>query len=380
MKMFTRKCGITVLAYLLFAFSMINITYASENYQETVENTVPKSPVEEKFDYEKINYSLNYLGYDCNDEIYCTDFIEECSEDGFNTKVSVLYTENEMIGEYVKSCDEETMELRSCFLVENNEAVFEALTGGNGGCVEVSVEDGTVELTVNEEENSEQEQLGSEIFETTEYQVQINTPTLPKHYLMTYSDAEMMIRLNAGSEGALLNVKNVENDNVNGKGICWAASGASIVNYFNGTNYTARTMYDRVNGAISGTPTGTAANIKTLFDISALKYSYKVGKLTYANVSAQHKKGSPIMCCIQGEDRLDNNAKKNHAVVLCGSFKISTSYGYIFMDPNVDTKLVINYMDYSQITNSSNDLYYYGGGSIFYLKCEQSFYNFSKGV
>ncbi len=67
-------------------------------------------------------------------------------------------------------------------------------------------------------------------------------------------------------------------------------------------------------------------------------------------------------------------------VVLCGSFKISTSYGYIYMDPNEYSRLVINYMDYTQITSSSNDLYYYGGGSIFYLRCNYSFYNFSKGV
>lgn len=115
-----------------------------------------------------------------------------------------------------------------------------------------------------------------------------------------------------------------------------------------------------------------------MFDICLLKYSGKAGKLTYSNVFAQHKKGSPIMCCLYGEDRMADNAEKNHVVVLCGSFNISTSYGYVYMDPNEYSRLVINYMDYSQITSSSNDLYYYGGGSIFYLRCNYSFYNFSK--
>lgn len=357
--------------------NLAGIVYASENDSADV----PVGTVaEEASDYEEINYSLNYLGYDSEDTIYCTDYIEASDASGMDTKVAVLYTDTEMIGEYVKTYSEETDETRTCFFVENNEEVLEALTGGEDGSIDVLVDGDSIELTVDYDEG-EQAEIGAEEFELREYQVQVNTPTLPKYYPTYVSDIEMMLRITPGAEGNLVKVQNVPNESLsNGIGLCWAACGASIVNYFMGTNYTAKTMFDKVESVISGTPVGTILDMKAMFDVCLLKYSGKAGKLTYGNVSAQHKKGSPIMCCLYGEDRAENNAEKNHVVVLCGSFKISTSYGYIYMDPNEYSRLVINYMDYSQITSSSSDLYYYGGGSIFYLRCNYSFYNFSKGV
>lgn len=376
MRKSTKLIALIVIS-MLFVWNSTRLSYA--------EDTVSEEAWEEGFnkegaDYEEINYSLNYLGYDSEDRIYCTDYIETSDDTGITTQVAVLYTENEMIGEYVKAFDEETSETRTCFLVENNEEVFEALTGGENADIGVKVDGDTIELTV-DYDDAVQEDIGAEEFEVREYQVQVNTPTLPKHYPTYVYDIEMMLRITPGAEGNLVKVKNVPNESLsNGIGLCWAACGASIVNYFMGTNYTAKTMFDKVESVISGTPAGTILNMKTMFDVCLLKYSGKVGKLTYSNVSAQHKKGSPIMCCLYGEDRLENNAEKNHVVVLCGSFKISDSYGYIYMDPNEYSRLIINYMDYSQITSSSNDLYYYGGGSIFYLRCNYSFYNFSKGV
>ena len=358
--------------FMLLGQYFTGIVYASEtNFADT--------PVEETSDQEEINYSRNYLGYDSEDTIYCTDYIEATGVSGMDTKVAVLYTDTEMIGEYVKTYSEETDETRTCFLVENHEEVFQALTGGESGSIEVSVDGESIELTVDYDE-TEQEDIEAEEFELREYQVDITTANNKVYYPTSVSDVEMMLKITPGAEGYLVKVKNVENDKVyTGEFICWAACGASIVNFFTGMYYTARNMFDKVDAVVSGAAKGTVANMKAMFDICNIKYSSKAGKLTYNSVSAQHKKGSPVMCCIWGITE-KTGEEFRHVVVLCGSFKISNSYGYVYMDPNVHTKLVINYMNYSQITSTSNDLYYYGGYDVFFYNCEHTFYNFSKGV
>lgn len=375
MKKATKFAAITMI-FVLFAQGFIDVIYASETESTAVSDSIF---AEETSDYEEINYSLNYLGYDSEDTIYCTDYIEASDESGMDTKVAVLYTGTEMIGEYVKTYSEETDETRTCFLVENNEEVFAALTYGEGGNIEVLTDGESIELTV-DYDGSEQEDLEAGEFEVREYQVEITTPINDAYYPTTDYDVEMMLRITPGAEGALVKVKNVENDKAyTGDFICWTACGASIVNFFTGTYYTARTMFDKVDAVVSGTVKGTVTNMKAMFDICALKYSSKVGKLTYNSVTAQHKKGSPVMCCLWGINE-KTGAEFRHAVVLCGSFKISDSYGYVYMDPNVHTKLVINYMNYSQITSTSDELYYYGGYDVFFYHCEHTFYNFSKGV
>lgn len=370
-----KKFAVFAVTVLLFVQSLSGIIYASE--ADLADGSV--GAAEGTSDYEEINYSLNYLGYDSEDTIYCTDYIEVSGAPGMDTNVAVLYTNSEMIGEYVKTYNEETDETRTCFLVENNEEVFEALTGSENANIEVKVDGESIELTV-DYDRIEQEDIAAEQFELREYQVDITTPINHKYYPTTSYDVEMMLKITSGAEGNLVKVGNVENDKLsNGVGLCWAACGASIVNFIMGTNYSAKSMFDKVNAAISGTPTGTVRNMKAMLDLCLLKYYQKSGKLTYNLVSDQHKKGSPIMCCIWGENT-ETGAEGGHVVVLCGSFHISDSYGYVYMDPNVHNKLVINYMNYAQITSTSDDLYYFGGYDMFFNKCDYSFYNFSKGV
>ena len=135
--------------FMLLGQYFTGIVYASETDSANVSDNA--SP-EETSDYEEINYSLNYLGYDSEDTIYCTYYIEASGASGMDTKVAVLYTDTEMIGEYVKTYSEETDETRTCFLVENNEDVFEALTGGDSGSIEISVDGESIELTVDYDE------------------------------------------------------------------------------------------------------------------------------------------------------------------------------------------------------------------------------------
>ena len=370
------KFATAAIVCMLFINNLNGIIYASEADSANVSDNA--SP-EETSDYEEINYSLNYLGYDSEDTIYCTDYIEASGASGMDTKVAVLYTDTEMIGEYVKTYSEETDETRTCFLVENNEEVFEALAGGESGMIEVSVDGESIELTVDYDE-TEQEDIETEEFELREYQVDITTANNKVYYPTTAYDVEMMLKITSGAEGYMVKVKNVDNAKLsNGAGLCWAACGASIVNFIMGTNYSAESMFNKVNAAISGTPTGTVRNMKAMLDVCLLKYYQKSGKLTYSLVLDQHKKGSPVMCCIWGENT-ETGLEGGHVVVLCGSFHISTSYGYVYMDPNVHNKLVINYMDYSQITSASDDLYYFGGYEMFFNKCDYTFFNFGKGV
>lgn len=64
------KFAALLITYILFMQNLAGIVYASENDSADV----PVGTVaEEASDYEEINYSLNYLGYDSEDTIYCTD-------------------------------------------------------------------------------------------------------------------------------------------------------------------------------------------------------------------------------------------------------------------------------------------------------------------
>lgn len=60
----------------------------------------------------------------------------------------------------------------------------------------------------------------------------------------------------------------------------------------------------------------------------------------------------------------------------CGVFNISNSYGYIYMDPNVNSGYVINYVDYSLVTNTNNDTLYFYSGNMFYETVWRCYYGF----
>lgn len=64
------KFAVLSITCILFMQNLAGIVYASGNDSADV----PVGTVaEEASDYEEINYSLNYLGYDSEDTIYCTD-------------------------------------------------------------------------------------------------------------------------------------------------------------------------------------------------------------------------------------------------------------------------------------------------------------------
>lgn len=92
----TSKFVLLVIVFMIFVQYSTGFAYA---------DAVPPEETAEISDgeageYEEINYSLNYLGYDSEDTIYRTDYIEVSDRAGVNAKVAILYTETEMIGEY----------------------------------------------------------------------------------------------------------------------------------------------------------------------------------------------------------------------------------------------------------------------------------------
>ncbi len=84
------------------------------------------------------------------------------------------------------------------------------------------------------------------------------------------------------------------------------------------------------------------------------------------------------MCNMQGISCEDYDVDVYHVIVLCGAFRISQSYGYIYMDPNIESGYVLNYLDLSVIGNNADSRLYYYSGNNFYYKCNGMFYNFCK--
>ena len=46
------------------------------------------------------------------------------------------------------------------------------------------------------------------------------------------------------------------------------------------------------------------------------------------------------------------------------------------MDPNVSSGYVINYLDYSMLTNTTDNTFYYYAGQYFYEEVTRTFHNF----
>ncbi|MCR4840442.1 MAG: hypothetical protein K5848_02750 [Lachnospiraceae bacterium] len=180
---------------------------------------------------------------------------------------------------------------------------------------------------------------------------------------------------NMASQGYFINMPIIEND-INPyddySGLCWAACGASITNHYRPSSYQAISMCCAVYNKIGYCPVGNEYCQKTMYSqVSQLSYVYYGGKLTYAIVTSSLAGGSPIVINVER-----TSDATGHAVIICGSIHISTSYGYIYMDPNVASGYVLNYQAFSVLSSSSNPFYYYAGGPIKYDSMYRSFRSF----
>lgn len=312
----------------------------------------------DEYDFDTMNNTLNYLGFNSKDRVYYTDFVETNEQGSF---ASVLYDGEKIIGEYIKHIDN-GKEYES-FVINNDEKMHELFVSEKPS-VDGKIVDLPNSFVFNVKDAEIQESAVSKISNKWDH--------------MKPSQASYFISTTHG--GQLLLVGNVSND-INpdtGYGLCWAASGASIINFIRGTNYDAMGMYKRVKSYLYGTLQGDITDQKAMFDIFLLNYAVIQGKLNFSETLSYLNKGAPILCHLDYK-----NSDIGHVVVLCGAFKISASYGYLYMDPNLEDAYVLNYMDYSMIDDNLGgfgDYYYYSGisGSPVYTKSVHQIYAFNK--
>lgn len=112
--------------------------------------------------------------------------------------------------------------------------------------------------------------------------------------------------------------------------ICWAASMASIMNYVNGTSYTATNV---ANATGKGFNTATYDEVKSYYtDIYHMSIT-EAGAMTSSKVYECLDNGQPIQVC---HYQNPNTVHMGHSMVLTGAFQISSDLFYVYMDP--DTK------------------------------------------
>ena len=121
----------------------------------------------------------------------------------------------------------------------------------------------------------------------------------------------------------------------NGKGICWAASIASILNYRIGTNYTAISLYNRLWAVINGSnpsdpPVGNARWTGLAFAINNVEYTDH-SALSGAQISNILSSDRPIYMGLSGVD--NSGESHGHAVVLEGIYVGAANF-YLIVDSN----------------------------------------------
>lgn len=330
-------------------------------------------------DYEIINNSLNYLGYSEEDVIYTEEY-KVIDSNGTDKNITFVYTDEELIGEYIKAYNDVLGIEQSCFIVSSDQDVLDVLQTEEDFCIDL--EDNSVnirKLNYAEEKLNIVEKNRPEFFdlneEVIEYKVDITSYDNWVYEKISEGTAQYIT--NSAAVGYLVKVGNVYNNKKNG-GICWCAAGASIINYVANKNYTALGLYNNIKSATGSDPVGNVSNEQLMFDLFNIKYTYTTRKLKYNNVLSVLSGGSPIMCNMQGISCEDYDVDVYHVIVLCGAFRISQSYGYIYMDPNIESGYVLNYLDLSVIGNNADSRLYYYSGNNFYYKCNGMFYNFCK--
>ncbi len=364
MKVYTLKLLSRLLALFCMFLFMLGIALADESYY---------SNEFDEQDFENINNSLNYLGYNSNDIVYFTEFIPVQDS---KTMVSLIYDEEQLIGEYVKH--PKPKGVYGTFIIDNADSLYGFITAEkptlDGSLINppssttFNIEDVTI---------SESATADNTFFPTAksngDYEI-IGQPQA--NYLISSS-----------SEGEIILVNPVANatDPANGKGLCWVACGASIINYFKGTSYTTLSLYSKIKEMLGvSTLVGTRANTLRMYQLFFSSVNSITNKLSYTNVLNILGNGSPIYCSIG-----TTAVEENHGIVLCGAFRISSTYGYVFMDPNIANhstdRYVIIYYAPEIINNNSKYFYFYWENIVngvkytsqhSYQYCDYMIYNF----
>lgn len=148
-----------------------------------------------------------------------------------------------------------------------------------------------------------------------------------------------------------LTVPQVDNDTVDGVGLCWAAAVASVSNYRKGTSYDAMDIYDALEGLYSGTPAGIPTQYSRAYSYCNMFYTYTDPMEFVELYDALDSKNRPVILS-------ENGSYIGHAVVLrylCGGNEYTT---YGFVDPNKTNTV---YVDFYSSTCEPDEFEYYNG-------------------
>ncbi len=107
--------------------------------------------------------------------------------------------------------------------------------------------------------------------------------------------------------------------------ICWAASMASILNYVNGTSYTAVNVANATGKGLNG---ASYNEVKSYYTGTYKMSVTGTGAMTSSKVFECLNNGQPIQVF-----HLPSSGV-GHSLVLTGAFQISSDVFYVYMDPN----------------------------------------------
>lgn len=124
-------------------------------------------------------------------------------------------------------------------------------------------------------------------------------------------------------------------ETVSGKGLCWAASAASIIGYETGTTLSAMNVYNKMKSRFSLPSCGyfEGSDIEKAFEAYSVGFDYSAYGMTYNDVKIEIRRGNPIYAGLG--NWIEEDA---HAVVLCGYMELDDgSNYYTLMDPNKES-------------------------------------------
>lgn len=256
------------------------------------------------------------------------------------------------------------------YCVANNETNY-------SGYKKIKYKDATSEVEINNGDVDGNGTMGAEVvngdYQTKFVYVSTNQKTLKK-----------INDIKNAKNRYIIPVQLMKNDEVKiGKekyGMCWAASGASIIQYKRGDiwSYSTWKNYNNLKKYYGGNPIGTVEWEKKMWEYHKLKMTYVSHRMSYNTVSKLMKNNKPVYCSFVHNEKNTNN-NYAHAVVLCGSYHRTDldKYYYVYMDPNWagDGVYVINHILSSELKNDTGNYFYYnpGDGSI-YNNWRYSFY------
>lgn len=170
-------------------------------------------------------------------------------------------------------------------------------------------------------------------------------------------------------------------------GICWCASGASILTY-HGKAYTTKELYTalydkylyfqpRMNyrpypfnqyGDLKK-PSGCTEWTTYMFNaFGNIAYNCSFNKMSYDMIQKNLKAWKPIYLVVYKEG-LFQQVRPNvfneisrgycHAVVLCGSYEYSSKTYYVYMDPNNEDGYTVNSIPKSMRDNTNTKTFYF---------------------